>query len=140
MAETVPAFDFRRWGVGGVLIISALFASGLITFVDGILRESVRLQVLGSICVGGGILLLAIKLGEDIHPVVSKWGMVGEVGEVVKEVDRHAKGIVRVRSELWSARSETRISAGAKIRVARVEGLHVWVVKPEEARAQIQAK
>jgi membrane-bound ClpP family serine protease len=134
MAETVPAFDFRRWGVGGIVIITALFASGLTVFVDGIFRESVRLQVLGSICLGGGILLLAVKLGEDIRPVTPKWGVVGEVGEVVKEVDRHAKGVVRVRSELWSARSEVRIPSGAKIQVARVEEVHVWVVRLDQAR------
>jgi membrane-bound ClpP family serine protease len=64
--------------------------------------------------------------------------MTGEVEEVVKDVDRQTKGIVRVRSELWSAKSEVYIPSGAKVRVARVEGLMAWVVELED-EAEVSA-
>jgi membrane-bound ClpP family serine protease len=96
-----------------------LFASGLTAFVDGLFRGSVGLQVIGAICLGGGFVVLAVKFREETHQVTAKWSMTGEVGEVVKDADGQTKGIVRVRSELWSAKSEVHISAGAKVRVAR---------------------
>ena len=114
------------------MVVSALFVTGLLAFVDGIFKESVALQVLGAICLGGGIVLFSIKIGEEIHPVTAKWGIAGEVGEVVTEVDRHGKGVVRVRSELWSAKSEEHLPTGTKVRVTRVEGLLAWVARLDE--------
>jgi membrane-bound ClpP family serine protease len=87
--------------------------------VDGLFRGSVGLQVIGTVCLGGGFVVLAVKFREETHPVTAKWSMTGEVGEVVKDADGQTEGIVRVRSELWSAKSEVHIPAGAKVRVAR---------------------
>jgi membrane-bound ClpP family serine protease len=77
--------------------------------------------------------LLAIKNRGRNRPCHSEGGIAGEVGEVIKDVHRHAKGIVRVRSELWSAKSEGHVPSGASVRVTRVEGLLTWVEKMEEA-------
>jgi membrane protein implicated in regulation of membrane protease activity len=132
MSDTVPAFDFRRWGVGGIVMVGVLLASGLTAFVEGLFRGSVGMQVIGTICLGGGVVILALKFGEEIHPVTAKWSITREIGEVVKDLDGHTNGIVRVRSELWSAKSEAHIPLGAKVRVARVEGLTAWVVKIED--------
>jgi len=55
--------------------------------------------------------------------------MTGEPGEVVQEVGKDTKGIVKVRSELWSAKSESHLAPGSKVRVTKVEGLQVWVEK-----------
>ena len=78
-------------------------------------------------------MLLAIKVGEDIRPVSAKWGIAGDVGVVVNEVGKGVKGTVRVRSELWTATSETRLGPGTNVRVTKVEGLVAWVKKLEEA-------
>ena len=132
MADTVPAFDFRRWGVGGIATVAALLILGLVAFLDGLFRGSIPLQVLGAICLGGGITIFVIKIGEEIHPVTAKWGIVGEVGEVVSEVSKLRAGTVQVRSELWSAKSELPIGLGTKVRVVRTEGLVAWVTEMEE--------
>ena len=69
------------------------------------------------------------KIAEEIRPSAVKWELTGEPGEVVAEVGKYTKGIVRIHSELWSAKSENPIAAGSKVRVTRVEGLQVWVEK-----------
>ncbi len=51
--------------------------------------------------------------------------LVGQIGEA--RTDIHDEGSVQVGSELWSARSEASISAGAKIRVVRRDGFVVVV-------------
>jgi len=76
--------------------------------------------------------LLPIKVGEEIHPVTAKWELRGELGEVVKDVDKDSKGIVRARPEQWSPTSEAHICAGAKVRMARVECLLARVAKADE--------
>ena len=73
--------------------------------------------------------MFVAKVAEEIQPVTTKWDMTGEPGEVVQEVGKDTKGIVRVHSELWSAKSESSIAPGSKVRVIRVEGLLVWVEK-----------
>ncbi|MDG6985434.1 MAG: hypothetical protein JRM73_01640 [Nitrososphaerota archaeon] len=133
MSKEVPAFDFRRWGPGGIVVIGAFFVLGLVGMAEGALRGSIFFEVLGAICLGGGIVTFAVKIGEEIHPVTAKWGIDGEVGEVVEDVDRDTKGVVLVRSELWSAKSEGLIRVGEKIRVVKVEGLVAWVVRADAA-------
>jgi membrane protein implicated in regulation of membrane protease activity len=113
-------------------MVGALLVLGLAGFVDGVFRGSVGLQVLGMVCLCGGILLFAIKVGEEIQPVRAKWGIANEVGVVVNEVGKGVRGTVRVRSELWSATSETRLGPGTKVRVTKVEGLLAWVKKLDE--------
>ena len=73
--------------------------------------------------------MFVAKVAEEIQPVTTKWDMTGEPGEVVQEVGKDTKGIVRVHSELWSAKSEEPIALGSKVRVTKVEGLQVWVEK-----------
>ncbi len=58
----------------------------------------------------------------------------GETGIVITSVVPDTlRGKVRVRSEVWSARSEAPIPAGTKVRIVRGEGvsLHVQPLEPE---------
>lgn len=135
MAENIPAFDSRRWGPGGIFVVGALLVSGFAAFLDGLVRGSAGLQVVGAICLGGGIMVFVVKVAEEIHPVTAKWSIAGDVGEVVNEVGQETAGVVRVRSELWSARSETPLRPGTKVRVIRREGLVAWVARLEEQQA-----
>jgi len=32
--ERVPVFDFRRWGVGGIVMVGTLFVVGLLAFIE----------------------------------------------------------------------------------------------------------
>lgn len=51
-------------------------------------------------------------------------GMIGERGEMI------GSGRVRVRGEIWNARSESEVDRGDAVRIAAVEGLTL-VVEPE---------
>lgn len=136
MAETIPAFDFRRWGVGGIVAVGTLLILGIAAFLRGFSSGSIPAQVLGTICLGAGITIFFVKVSEEIKVVSVNWSIVGETGEVVDEVSPKKAGVVRVRSELWSATSEAPIPTGAKVRVVRQEGLQAWVAKLEGRESQ----
>jgi len=110
-------------------MVAGFIIVGLALFVDGIAAGRAGFQIVGAIILIGGIAMFAAKVSEEIRPFTPKWELSGEPGEVVKEVSKDAKGIVRIRSELWSAKSEDPIPSGTKVRVTRVEGLLVWVEK-----------
>ena len=129
MSENIPAFDRRRWGPGGIEMVAGFIVVGLALFVDGIAAGRAGIQIVGAIILIGGIAMFFAKITEEIRPFTAKWDLTGEPGVVVEEVGRGAKGIVRIRSELWSANSESPIALGSKVRVTRVEGLLVWVEK-----------
>jgi inner membrane protein len=62
--------------------------------------------------------------------------LTGEVGVVVAPVVPDSmRGKVRLRSEIWSARSKTAIPEGTRVRVQGGEGVSVWVepVEPERS-------
>lgn len=129
--QNIPTFDWRRWGPGAVLILGVLFGLGVAGFLDGLLRKSAGLMVVGTVLLLGGIVVLTVKLGEEIHPVTVKWDLEGERGETVGDLRPGARGVVRVRSELWTAKSGVLLRAGSKVRVVRTEGNIVWV-EPDE--------
>jgi membrane-bound serine protease (ClpP class) len=56
-------------------------------------------------------------------------GMVGERAEAVAALDPEGK--VRVRGEIWNARSSAAVTAGAPVRIQAVEGLTL-LVEPEQ--------
>lgn len=129
MTENIPAFDKRRWGPGGIEMVAGFFVVGVAVLVDGIAAGRTSFEFIGIVFLVGGTALFVAKVAEEIQPVPTKWELTGEPGEVVQEVGKDAKGIVRVRSELWSARSQSLIAPGSKVRVTKVEGLQVWVEK-----------
>lgn len=55
--------------------------------------------------------------------------LIGQVGEA--QTDIHEEGSVQVGGELWSARSETSIKEGDKVRVVRRDGFVIVVEKQE---------
>jgi len=110
-------------------MVAGFIVVGLALFVDGIAAGRAGIQIIGTIILIGGIALFFAKITEEIRPFNAKWDLTGEPGEVVEEVGKEAKGIVRIRSELWSAKSESPIAPGSKVRVTRIEGLLVWVEK-----------
>lgn len=57
-------------------------------------------------------------------------GMIGERGTAIEAVGEGA-GRVRVRGEIWAARSGSAVPVGAPVRVVRVDGLSLEV-EPEE--------
>ncbi len=61
------------------------------------------------------------------HPQMDPSAVVGQIGKAETEIFH--EGSVQVASELWSARSDTRIPAGSHVRIVSREGLVLTVVK-----------
>jgi len=110
-------------------MVAGFFVVGIAVLIDGVAAGRVSFQIIGTTFLVGGILLFVAKVAEIIQPVNTKWELTGEPGEAVTEVGKDAKGVVRIRSELWSAKSASPIATGSKVRVTKVEGLQVWVEK-----------
>ena len=110
-------------------MVAGFLVVGLAVLLDGLAAGRTSFQIIGTIIFVGGIALFVAKVAEEIHPVTEQWDITGEHGEVVQDVGKDMKGIVRVRSELWSAKSASPIARGSKVRVTKVEGLQLWVEK-----------
>jgi membrane-bound serine protease (ClpP class) len=115
-------------GTGGVLCM--IF--GALLLVDGPIPEMrVRLLTALVVSIPIGIIavfLMTLVLRAHRNPVVTGVNaMIGEIGVARTAVG--AEGKVFVRGELWNATAQNAIPEGARVRVRRVEGLHV-IVEP----------
>ncbi len=83
--------------------------------------------VLASASVAGFIWIGARKSIEaaQARPVHDLNALVGQIGEARNRI--HEEGSVQVGGELWSARSDTEIPAGSKVRVVRRDGFVIVV-------------
>lgn len=134
--------------VGGVILFALelvhpgvlLLIPGSIILVAGFLYLLIPNVLLDS-PYGVGILLLAAVVATAIEipyyryvaPVhrplsTTSGGLEGEVGVVIAPVVPDTlQGKIRIKSEVWSARSSVPIPVGAQVRVVRGEGVSVTV-------------
>jgi len=117
-------------GIGGIvcLVIGGLF------LVDGPIPE-MRVHLLTALAVGVPVGVIAVFLttlamrARKTHVTTGTEGMIGEIG--VARTGLEPEGKVFVHGELWNASASSPIAAGARVRVARVDGLRV-VVEPAD--------
>lgn len=113
-------------GAGGIIcmVFGALF------LVDGPIPE-MRVKPAAALGVSIPIGLIAIFLmslalkARKNRVTTGSEGMVGETG--VAQTDLTPEGKVFVHGELWNAIANVPVPAGAEVRVARVDGLHLQV-------------
>lgn len=113
-------------GIGGIvcLVIGGLF------LVDGPIPQ-MRVHLLTALAVGIPVGTIAIFLAtlvlraRRVHVTTGSEGMIGEIG--VARTGLEPEGKVFVHGELWNAVAKAPIAAGSRVRVARVDGLHVLV-------------
>lgn len=125
-------------GVGGIIcmIIGALF------LVDGPIPE-MRVHFLTALSVSVPIGAIAIFLMSLVMKArrnrvsTGSEGMIGEIGISQTAID--SEGKVFVHGEIWNATSATPIAAGQRVRVVRVDGLHVRVEEAAIAAASSTA-
>jgi len=128
---TPGGFYLLFFGLGAI-IVGLLAAAGL--------AGPVTVQVLGFTVLSVGLLaifrarLLQWMQGNPQAPAIDT--LVGEIATTVEALEPHAVGKVELRGTSWSARnaSESVIAAGVRCRVARVEGLMLYVA-PEGGRS-----
>lgn len=123
----VPSFG--ALGIGGVIA----FIVGSIILMDtsapgfGISWYVIMAFTLAS----AGFFILVISLlvkSRRVRVVTGKEELVGSAGEVLDDFD--TSGLVRVHSEIWSARTDVPLKKGQRVRVKDREGL-VLAVEPE---------
>lgn len=117
-------------GIGGIIcmIFGALF------LVDGPIPEMrVRFAIAAAVSIPIGaiaIFLMTLVLRARHNRVVTgQEGMIGEIG--VARTPLGPDGKVFVHGEIWNAVAKKSIDAGARVRVAAVDGLHL-LVEPAE--------
>jgi membrane-bound serine protease (ClpP class) len=119
-------------GIGGVvcMIFGALF------LVDGPIPE-MRVKLVTALVVSVPIGLIAVFLTTLVlrtrhnRVATGSEGMIGEIG-VARTPVGTAEGKVFVHGEIWNAVAKSEVEAGARVRVAAVNGLHL-LVEPEPA-------
>jgi len=117
-------------GIGGMIcmIFGALF------LVDGPIPE-MRVHILTALIVSVPIGLITIFLmtlalrARRGRVTTGREGMIGEIG--VARTELVPAGKVFVHGELWNATAKTSVAAGARVRVAAVDGLRL-IVEPAE--------
>jgi membrane protein implicated in regulation of membrane protease activity len=102
-----------------VLAIAGLF----------ILPDPWRLIFLGAVVVFEvGEVYFWLKFLARYRVTTGAEGMIGELGEVIESCE--PEGRVRLRGEIWNARSRAPARAGSRVKVSAVENLTL-VVDPE---------
>ncbi|MFT4569913.1 MAG: membrane-bound serine protease (ClpP class) [Hyphomicrobiaceae bacterium] len=125
--------SFGVLGVGGIaaLTLGSLFLytpdSGLL--VDRRLIAATVMTFAG--CVSA-ILMLFVS-DRRRRPRTGSEGIVGEVGVASSAIGK--RGTVKVHGEIWNARSEQPIAAGAAVVIEQVEGMRVRVAESNEERS-----
>jgi membrane-bound serine protease (ClpP class) len=120
----LPAFG--SLGLGGLI---AFVVGSLILFDTDVPGMNIGLPLIAGLATVGGLVVVGIAwlaARSRGHPVVTGMqAMLGDKAEVVAAFE--GRGVVRYGGELWRARSSLPLQSGQTVRIARVEGLTVWV-------------
>ncbi len=111
-------------GAGGVA--SLLFGS-LMMMDAGTPEMRVSLSIILPVVAAiSAILVMLVRLAlaaQRVRPFSGAGGMIGERGRVMAEVGPGRDGQVRTHGEIWNARSDEPLEAGAEVVVTEVDGL-----------------
>ncbi|RLG46539.1 MAG: hypothetical protein DRO06_04270 [Thermoproteota archaeon] len=124
-----------KTGHGALALVGAVMAStGLLMMYQGapLLRPGAGgWGAVAAALAGAGLLAIyARKVREAVKraPTVGDLGrLVGAEGVVKRAIPAGGEGVVLVGSELWTARSDSPIPEGRRVRVVRVEGFRLVV-------------
>jgi membrane-bound serine protease (ClpP class) len=127
-ALEIKVTSYGMLTVGGA--VSLLFGS-LMLIDTGTPDLRVSLSVVLPVVAGfTAVAALLIRLGvasQRRRPITGMAGMVGEWGRVLTPIGADAVGRVEAHGEIWRARAEQPIDAGARVRVVAVDGLTLTV-------------
>jgi membrane-bound serine protease (ClpP class) len=124
----VEAFvpSFGTLGVGGLI---AFVIGSIMLFDNSVPGFEIAMPVIGGIAFVAGLLLCGMVwmfARSRRRPVVSGVEhIVGSTAEAIE--DFSGRGVVRLGGEIWKAQSTVPLRAGQRVRVARVEGLMLYV-------------
>lgn len=118
-------------------LVSIWFAIGaLCTMGISYLTKNIVIQLLAFITISVLTLILTKPLIKkfkafDVQPTNTD-RVIGKLADVTKDITPNNFGEVKIFGEYWTAISEEKIKAGAKVRVKAIEGVKLIVEKEEE--------
>jgi membrane-bound serine protease (ClpP class) len=120
----VPSFG--SLGLGGLVS----FVVGSIILLDtDVPGLDIATPVIAGIATAGGLVIFGIAFVASRSmrkpAVTGTQTMIGQTAEVLDGFDQ--EGLVRIGGELWKAHTSAPLRAGQHVRVAKVQGLSVWV-------------
>lgn len=116
----------------GISVVAMLVSSLYLFNAEGWLPAVNPILAIMVSALAGGFIWLTVSKTVKAHaarPAHDLGALIGQVGEAKTEV--HESGSVQVAGELWTARSELVIPAGAPVRVTGREGFVLIVEKAE---------
>ena len=123
----------RRGRYLGSSIVGVIIGSAYLFRGEGLAPAvNIWLVIIVSLLMGGFLWFVIIKTLEALEALPSHdlSSIVGKIGEA--KTDIHDEGSAQVVGELWTARSETPIPAGARVRVIGRSGFVIEVEPAEE--------
>jgi len=109
-------------------------AGALVALLLSVFNQGLILQIASFIGISS-ILILSTKrissrwISKDREVKTNVYALEGKTGYVIQEIPEGEFGQVRIDGETWTARSESgaKIPCGAKVKVVKVEGVHLVV-------------
>jgi len=75
-----------------------------------------------------------VKAFEEIEPMkYLDQEIIGRTGRVVKESTLAEPAVVKIGSQLWSAKCDSKISLNDEVVVVRRDGVYIWVEKTQNS-------
>jgi membrane-bound serine protease (ClpP class) len=130
LALEIKVTSYGVLAVGG--IVSLIFGSLMLMDTSSPeLQVSLRLVI--PVAVGfAAIAVFLVRLAlaaQRYPPATGAANMIGRMGESLTAIDPAAHGRVMVRGEIWSATAGDPIPPGTRVRVVKIDGLTLTVVK-----------
>jgi membrane-bound serine protease (ClpP class) len=130
IAMIIAEFFLQSFGALGLGGLIAFVVGSIILLDTDVPGFNIAMPLIAAVATAGGLLMLAIVwLGSRAvrRPVATgASGMVGDTVEVFEDFT-DAGGRVRYGGELWNAKSTVPLRTGQRARIAKVDGLMLWV-------------
>lgn len=115
-------FDFTLLGIN--LLIGGLM--GAVFEPDGFVVALSTTGILSFIYVAFARQLFLDRFNKNVQTSNAD-SLLGSTGQVIKPISPNQPGQIKIKGELWLAKSEEEIEVGRSAYVERVEGAGVWV-------------
>ncbi|MGC8663130.1 MAG: NfeD family protein [Thermoplasmata archaeon] len=121
-------FSHYRWSPGSMIIIIILSVMNLLLILGGIYFHTTFLFYVSIISIAVEIFIIFIKGFENLVIIENgKIDVQNEAGIAITDIQPGKEGVIKIKNELWSARSDEKIKKGDIVIVFKKEGLYLIV-------------
>lgn len=138
--------------IAGLFFIGEIITVGFLVFWFGVgaliammvsfFTSNIILQT-AVFVISSAILLFAtkpfVKKFVDVKPTnTNAYSIIGKKALVIKEINSHSVGQIKIKGEVWSAESEDdeTISEGSEVEIVQIKGVKAIVKQTLEAKSQ----